>query len=320
MDLSGASDLLYGLVPSEFVPRREALVRELRASGDTGLAAEVGRLRKPTAGAWLGNLLARVEPDQLAALVDLGTLLRDAQNALDGAQLRGLGRQRGQLVSALAALARRHAAELGHPVGESALREVESTLTAALSDPAAAELLLGGALTSALEYVGTGFGPGGAAGDGPVVRERRGAAPRPTPLGRPTPPHTVAPHTVALHAVRTGPDDAGLAAAEQLDHCERALAQARLHAAEAVERALAASQEQQQAEAAVAATAALQERLARQMADLLAAQDAAHEDGRQARTRLDTALRAARAADRGVDQAQARVTDAEAALDNLREG
>ena len=92
MDLARATDLLYGLVPTEFVPRRDALVRELRASGDASLAAEVGRLRKPTAGAWLGNLVARGEPDQLAALVDLGTLLRDAQDALDCAHLRELGR------------------------------------------------------------------------------------------------------------------------------------------------------------------------------------------------------------------------------------
>ena len=94
MDLVAATDMLYGLAPGEFVARRDGLVRDLRAGGDAVLAVEVGRLRKPTSGAWLSNLLARQEPDQLAALVDLGTLLRDAQDALDGAQLRELGRQR----------------------------------------------------------------------------------------------------------------------------------------------------------------------------------------------------------------------------------
>ena len=309
MDLVGAADLLYGLVPAEFVSQRQELASRARAGGDTELALEIAKLRKPTAGAWLCNLLARQEASQLEQLVELGNLLRDAQDTLDGAQIRELGRQRGQLVAALAALARRHAAEFGHPVGEAAVREVESTLTAALADPGAAELVLAGALTTSLEYVGGGFG---GPADGQPVRPRRGPVQRPTPVNRPTESRAV-----GLHVVAAAPEDSVAAAAEDLDRAERALASARLRAAEAEHRQRDAREQKGRDEAVAAAAAALEVTLARELVELGRRQEAAHEENRHARTRLDATVRAARAADRGHDLAQAQLADAEAALKAL---
>jgi len=314
VDLAAAIDELYGLAPEEFVARRVVLAQQAREFGDRGLAGEIGKLRKPTVGAWLSNLLARTEQGQLEQLVDLGRGLRDAQDTLDGSQLRELGRQRSQLVSALALLGRRHAAQMGHPVGESAVREVESTLTAALSDPGAAELVLAGALTQSLEFVGSGFGPVSVSGAGADVRRRGPAAPRPTPVGS-----VATVRKAVLHSVPTS-GGAGEVAAEEVDRAERALAQARLHAAEAAQRQQAAAAELDEAAQVVAEVSARQDSLAAQISELVRQQDAAHEDSRQARTRLDAASRAGRAADRGVDQAQSRVADAEAVLEGVRPG
>jgi len=309
MDLAGARDALYAVVPGEFVSTRQDLAAQARASGDTALAAEIGKLRKPTVGAWLTNLLARTEAEQLDQLVDLGALLRDAQQALDGAQLRELGRQRVQVVAALAALARRHAAELGQPVGEGAVREVESTLTAALAEESAADLVRAGALTSALEYVGGGFGR---PGDPQAVRTR-------APVARPTP---VKAATIGggpgLHAVPALPGGRQDEAAQDIDRAERALAAARLQAAEAAGRQSEAQSDRRRAEEAVDAAGAEEVALAGELVELERRQESAHERSRQARTALDATARAARAADRARDQAQARLADAEAALASLR--
>lgn len=305
MDLAAATDQLYGLAPTEFVAARAALVSEARAAGDAPLAASIGKLRKPTVGAWLSNVLARREAAQLDQLVELGSMLRDAQDTLDGAQLRDLGRQRGQLVAALAGLARRHAAELGHPVSESAAREVEATLTAALSDPEAAEQVLGGSLVTSLEYVGGGFG---VASDGPAVRARRAAAtpqPRPTPVGK-----------VTLHAVRAAPPDED---AQELDQAERALAQARLRAADAAEGVEAARHERASADRAAAAAQAREESIVAELAALQEQRALAVESVRQAKVRVDVADRAGRAADRAVAQAADLVVAAERVLAELRD-
>ncbi|MFG1794613.1 hypothetical protein [Nocardia sp. NPDC049149] len=150
---------LYGLAPSEFVTARTARVKAARDAGDKELAAAIGKLRKPTVTAWTVNLLAREAPDDVAALLQLGAALRTAQQRLSGAELRSLTGQRQQAVTALAKKAGALAAEHGHPVNESVLREIGQTLTAALADPAVAEHVHTGTLATATTY--SGFGPAG---------------------------------------------------------------------------------------------------------------------------------------------------------------
>lgn len=154
MDLDEVADELYGLEPGDFVPRRDERVSDLRRAGERDLATAVKALRRPTAAASVVNRLARQRPDEVGRLVELGARMRDAQASLAGDELRALGRQRQQLVVALGREAARLAAESGHPVSDAVEREVESTLDAALADPAAGAAVLTGRLLRALEHRG----------------------------------------------------------------------------------------------------------------------------------------------------------------------
>ncbi|QIS08614.1 hypothetical protein [Nocardia arthritidis] len=159
MTLDEATTDLYALHPSEFVAARDALVRSAREAGDRELATAIGKLRKPTVTAWTVNLLAREAPREVDALLELAAALRAAQRELSGQRLRTLTAQRQQMVNALAKRAGALAAEHGRPASEAVLREVGQTLTAALADPAVAEQVHTGTLTSATTY--EGFGPAG---------------------------------------------------------------------------------------------------------------------------------------------------------------
>ncbi|MEV0250418.1 hypothetical protein AB0H76_27745 [Nocardia sp. NPDC050712] len=152
---------LYGLDPAEFVAARTARVKDARDAGDKALATAIGKLRKPTVTAWTVNLLARSAPEDVDALLQLGAALRSAQRELSGDQLRTLTAQRQQVVNALAKRAGALAGEHGHPVGETVLREVGQTLSAALADDEVAERVHTGTLTTAATY--EGFGPEGPA-------------------------------------------------------------------------------------------------------------------------------------------------------------
>lgn len=157
MDLETAANEVYALSPDEFVERRQQLVAEARKEGDRQLATQIGKLRRPTRSAWLINLLARQEPEELTALLELGAALQDAQQRMAGDELRQLSAQRRKTVDALA----RRAIELGHEHGYSApdgaIQEASQTLQTALGDPEIAELVRSGRLNQAVTY--GGFGP-----------------------------------------------------------------------------------------------------------------------------------------------------------------
>ncbi|MEJ8655187.1 hypothetical protein [Streptomyces sp. MS1.AVA.4] len=138
MDLESVADELYGLPPEDFTDARRRHATAARASGDRGLATRITSLRRPTLSAWACNLLVRADPDQAAGLLRLGEGLRQAHQELDRDQMRELGSRRNRLVGALSRQVRDLAAEAGHPVSESVLREVEATLQAVLADPDAA--------------------------------------------------------------------------------------------------------------------------------------------------------------------------------------
>ena len=156
-DVDDVADRLYAVLPEEFVAARSEAVAAARAAGDRELAGLIGALGKPTQAAWAVDLLVRADGDQVRELVELGTLLREAQRDLDPAALRELGRQRQQVVAALARRAARLAADAGHRLGAGAQTQVEETLRAAVADPDAAAAVLSGRLTTALSW--SGFGP-----------------------------------------------------------------------------------------------------------------------------------------------------------------
>lgn len=157
MDIDTAANQLYVVLPTDFVRRRDELAAEARRSGDNGTAAAIKQLRKPTLGAWLANLLAHERNEEIDGLLHLREMLRVAQLNPSGSEMRRLAGQRREAVAALVSRARDLAREMGQPVADEAVRELETTLSAVLADDEAAARFRSGRLTSALEY--SGFGP-----------------------------------------------------------------------------------------------------------------------------------------------------------------
>ncbi len=158
IDLDTVADELYGSLPSEFTSRRDALAAEARRAGDRALAAEVKKLRRPTTGAWLANLLVRERRDEVAQLLDLGSALRQAQATLATGDLRRLSQERHRLLTKLEQDAGHLADRHGQAVSGAVAQELADTLEAATADPDAADALRAGRLTTGLHY--SGLGPG----------------------------------------------------------------------------------------------------------------------------------------------------------------
>jgi hypothetical protein len=156
VDLDTAAQELYGLAPSEFTKARDRKVAEARLAGDRALAAAIKGLRRPTAGAWLANVLARESSERIDELLKLGSSMRQAQTDLDGGDLRRLSLQRQKLVPALVDDAVSRVRTSGSAVNDAAVRELTSTLEAALASAEAGETLRSGLLNARLQYSGFG--------------------------------------------------------------------------------------------------------------------------------------------------------------------
>ena len=155
VELVEVAQELYGLMPGEFIGARNAYAKEAKAE-DKALAQRIQQLRKPSAAAWVVNVLVRHRHEQMTQLLDVGALLRQAQADLDAGALRELTKQRRRLVSAVASDGRALAVELGEKVSESVARQVEDTLTAAMMDEAAAAAVRSGLLVDSLVASGIG--------------------------------------------------------------------------------------------------------------------------------------------------------------------
>jgi DNA repair ATPase RecN len=150
-DLLEIADELYSLGLAEFTPARDAKAKELKG---TDLAAPVKALKKPSLAAWVVNLLARHESDQVEQVLQVGAALREAQASMSGDELRALTKQRRQLTAAVTTQARRLAGEHGQRVTEAVADQVEATLTAAMVDERCALAVRSGMLTAALSATG----------------------------------------------------------------------------------------------------------------------------------------------------------------------
>lgn len=155
------ADRLYLAQPQRFVAERDEAVAEARSAGDTAAAAAIAKLRKPSIGAWLVNLLALKRPELIKELLELGESLREAQRTLSGEQLRQLAGQRRKVITSLVgqaqALAAREQPDLGR--GKLPTAEVEATLTAALADDDVAAQVRAGRLVKTVSYAGFGEPP-----------------------------------------------------------------------------------------------------------------------------------------------------------------
>jgi len=208
------ADELYALPLDRFTPERDA--RAKAAKGDRDLVAALKALRKPSLAAWVVNLLVRRESGQVEQVLAIGAALREAQEGMDGAELRALTKQRRQLTSAVTARARALAADEGVRVTQSVADEVEGTLTAGLVDPEAARAVRSGLLVRTLKTTGLDVGDVAAA---VALPDALGFEGSPTSAATPAPPE--------LHVV---PGDDG---ARRREEAEEALAEAEQAAGEA---------------------------------------------------------------------------------------
>src|SRR5215217_5085042 len=116
MELEEVADELYEVAPEDFIALRTTRQDEAKAEGDKALAKAIGSLPKPSAAAWACNLLVRAHRQEIEGLVELGGLLRDAQESLAGDELKALNKQRSQLLAALTRQASALAREHGRPI------------------------------------------------------------------------------------------------------------------------------------------------------------------------------------------------------------
>ncbi len=158
MDLESATRELYRVVPARFTSTRDAMAAEARDAGQRELASSLRKLRKPSVGAWLANLLAFEHSRDVERLVALGAELRAPTQKVKGDQIRRVSKEKGDAVAALVQAARSLASREGQSVSAAASRELEATLDAAFADPQAAQNLLQGGLDTGLRYSGLGFG------------------------------------------------------------------------------------------------------------------------------------------------------------------
>lgn len=273
-ELLEIAEELYGLPLGEFTAARDARSRELKG---TPRAAGVKALRKPATAAWVVDLLARREHDQVSQMIAVGEALRRAQEGMDAAALRELTRQRRQLTAALTTRARELARSVGLKVTEQVAEQVEATLTAAMIDPVAAQAVASGLLVAPLQATGVGS------------VDAAGAVALPAALGFTAP--TVADPPVALHVVPDPEPDL-----RALEEAQEALAAATSALEEArAERDRAAAEADRLQARSLQVQAELDE-LRRQIAEL---EDSAHEiedeleDAQQERTEAESALAAA---------------------------
>ena len=158
VDLEHATEELYRVTPTQFTAARDAMAVEARQAGQPELAASLKKLRKPSVGAWLANLLVSDRLSDVEHLVDLGAELRTPKSRLEGEHIRKVSKEKSDVISQLVRDAGSKASRAGQSVSPAASEELEATLDAAFADPKAAETLLGGRLSSGLNYSGLGFG------------------------------------------------------------------------------------------------------------------------------------------------------------------
>jgi hypothetical protein len=150
--LDSAVRSVYDGSLEDFVRRRDALTKQLRAAGERASAASVKRLRKPSRIAWALNLGTLDGPEAIAALVTAVAETLDAQ-AGGGDVRAALAGLRGA-VREVAGHAADAAARGGHRVEPGVLA---NAVLAVLGRPESFEQLRGGTLTDVPEAGGLDF-------------------------------------------------------------------------------------------------------------------------------------------------------------------
>ena len=155
--IDAAAEDLYAVLPAGFIAARDARAKEARSGGDEELYTQIKALRRPSAAAWLVNVLARSE-EGFEQFSDLSRRLRDAQTHLDAPTMKELGQERTRVVAELVERAVALAKDADPQYRDTATvrDQVTSTLTAAIADPTAEAAVTSGRLVSPLSYAGFG--------------------------------------------------------------------------------------------------------------------------------------------------------------------
>lgn len=154
--LAAAAERLYAAAPADFMATRAELVAQARAAKDRPLAAQIGKLRKPSVAANLLNALVRARPDLVQEVHSLGAKLRAAQANLHGTAITALRPDRDALIAAVLSAAGEVAQAAGTGLSGAAETEIRESVIAALASAEATDAVTSGALTRALSYAGFG--------------------------------------------------------------------------------------------------------------------------------------------------------------------
>lgn len=154
--LTDVAEELYALTPAEFTAARNEAAKQAKGDGDKALSERIQKLKKPSASAWVVNLLVREDPDEITQMLDVGEALQRAQADLDGDALRELNRQRRKLITVMAQKGRSLARDHGVKVSGAVAEQVEQTLHAAMVDSDAAAAVRTGMLVEPLAPEGFG--------------------------------------------------------------------------------------------------------------------------------------------------------------------
>lgn len=136
MSVTSAHDL-FAVDPVEFVAARDALVRELRASGQRDDAGAVKAMRRPSVPTWALNRVARDDADVAGALLQAAAAARSMQDhalegAVDGDALRGaLADRRAALRDVMSRASA--VIDASERASGSLQRQLETTLTAVIA-------------------------------------------------------------------------------------------------------------------------------------------------------------------------------------------
>ncbi|MDT5070920.1 MAG: hypothetical protein QOH82_240 [Mycobacterium sp.] len=234
-------DDLYGVAPEEFLARRKELAAAAKKRGDADDAKLIGSARRPTAAAWVVNLLVRRDPTARPRLKELTESLKAAHAAMDGPRIRELTGMQRKLIDGLV---RGGLAAAGYADPPAALRnDVTDTLQAAIADPDVAARL--GRLEKAERW--SGFGEFGSATTvGPVPKAQPKTVPKSKPKSKPK--------TAPKAGRKTEPERSEQAADAEVAALEARVASARANS-EAAEQVHAGATEVLSARTAKVATA-----------------------------------------------------------------
>lgn len=156
-DVAAEVRALYCGDLDHFVAGRAEIAKSTAATGDRAAAAAIRKLRKPSRGAWLLNVLAADFSESVQRVRELGQDLAQAHRAADATALRDLTATRREVLDEATRNAARAAAGRGWQPTQAALTEANETLQAALADPELGERIAAGAMVATVRAAG--FGP-----------------------------------------------------------------------------------------------------------------------------------------------------------------